>query len=339
MADVQGAKSFDFTLTNDFHNIVDQIQHVKNQRDAAVDSRPGGLKDFTLMDFNGELRADKLPPLLNSQSYYVLAYRNIFESSVLESTRMWRKKTVRCAVYLTTATLPKDETLDKLATLRSHVPRWHKEWEASKTKETITKFLAEHGKSMRQVHKVIGMGLGKFGSNSTEHGVEASYIHESAYFQHWTLLHIAEALGKIQGRKIDVFVQDPAYNNICKDLLNDLSTNIRVLEDPEGFLEMGSETFLFHCHMPFDATEIALAVAGEKGLAGLMCAPIADEDHQVKFTGAKLGSDTKPQELARLTSTRKYEWMKKCEPQRINPEHKWFGVGQSSAIYVRTQDL
>ena len=273
-----------------------QLQHLKQQL-AAIKANAGQMKNYTVMEFDGTFHETKVPRLENSESYHSFGYRNIFEVSIKDNNRMWREPKVRSAAYLNTSTIHPDDSLSKLEQLRSHVPRWNEEWNNSQAKEPTTKCLEEHGKSMRQIRKVIGIGLGKLGAVDLDlplDGDNASYKHESAYFQHLTLLHIANVLGEVQDNvPTKLFVQDPLYNNVSKLLLEEMSPDLEILSDPDAFLEMDSHTFLFHCHLPFDAVEIALAAAGEDGLAGMMCAPISDEDHQVALTGAKLVPGTK----------------------------------------------
>lgn len=157
-------------------------------------------------------------------------------------------------------------------------------WETSTAAKQITDFLNTHSNFMNTVTKVVGFDLGEPGERRLAQATETSY------FQHLTLLHIAHELEKAQGKqKLRVFVQDPAYNSLSKAVLGELSTKfnreIEIVEDPNGLLEMDEQTIVFHCRIPFDIADLAVYIAGENGLAGLLGAKIDVDPQKQKKSG------------------------------------------------------
>jgi hypothetical protein len=114
-----------------------------------------------------------------------------------------------------------------------------------------------------------------------------------------------------------------------KALLHRYFPDIVTLDDPKAFCVVDRHTIVVQCHMPFDAAEIALAMAGDDGLAGLICAPIA-ENHQAALAGMQISDHDDWDDLAisyqlqRLCSTRKWQWKEQCAVQKLPGEGNWF---------------
>lgn len=168
---------------------------------------------------------------------------------------------------------------------------------------------------------------------------------ELSYFQHLTLIHIAECISKAQGSKdIRLIVQDPAYDALSEEMLSyiskDYTHKFKIVQDPEAFEMVDHQTILFHCHMTFDAAEAALTLAGEKDLAGIMGRPI-EEDHQQLFTGGIMVFEGDMRDLKFLNSTMKYERRQKCEDLKldIHADPNWYGVNAPTHFYLKNKNL
>jgi hypothetical protein len=168
-------------------------------------------------------------------------------------------------------------------------------------------------------------------------GDEAMDGKESSFFQHLIVSHIVDTFSRVQGSHVNVLVQDPAYSTFSKALITLHFPRMQVVEDPEAFLAMDKHTFLFHCHMPFDAGAIALSVAGDEGLAGMMCAQIM-RGHELELAGAEVNAGTNPAHFRGLVSISKVEWAKKCVELDVDAEGRWLGEGQDVLFYLRMDE-
>jgi hypothetical protein len=84
------------------------------------------------------------------------------------------------------------------------------------------------------------------------------------------------------------------------------TVSVKSLKDPEAFPKIDNSTVLFHCHLIFDATDLALSIAGKAGLAGLLGSGI-DVDHYAKFIDKHVRHKTATHHLIRLNCTKKYK--------------------------------
>ncbi|KAF2825784.1 hypothetical protein CC86DRAFT_407043 [Ophiobolus disseminans] len=272
----------------------------------------------------------------------VINYRNEFELSLDSDSGFWAHMSgpeTRTATYIGSSPVYPSEPLSILEDLDPHLSRWRNTFNKSPSTKVITDFIEDHAKSIRQINNVIGLGLGRPGSSTYmkhySEGEAAMDKIEFAYFQHMTILHIAEVTIRVQGHAVRVRAQDPIYSTFSKHSIMQNLPGIEVIEDPEAFLMLDSNTFLFHCHMPFDASAIALSLAGDDGLAGLMCAPLRSTSDEATLTGKTLVPGTNPMLIRKLLSNSTWDWSLGCVKKTIKPDHKWYGHGQEVGIYLR----
>jgi hypothetical protein len=109
---------------------------------------------------------------------------------------------------------------------------------------------------------------------------------------------------------------------------------IKVLKDPEAFLLMDRDTFLVPCHVPFDATEIALEVADEKGIAGLLDSCYIGTNHQQELEKARLDSNVPKESFGCFTSSQMFTWLKQCEGSSEIGGDQWYDLNRY--IYPNT---
>lgn len=165
-------------------------------------------------------------------------------------------------------------------------------------------------------------------------------MNENSYFQHHTLAHVAEEIGRIQGNNnIEMIVQDPAYNETSKAVLKRSFLNFQIVDDPESFLAMDAHTMVLFFFVPFDVAEIALSLAGKDEVAGMM-STMADGDHQEVLEGKHVDVGGEYSDLHRLNSMRKWDWKKKCVVERIREprDRSWYGTDGNAEFYVRLKD-
>tara|TARA_R110002003_G_scaffold109_5_gene9164 strand:+ start:32067 stop:33137 length:1071 start_codon:yes stop_codon:yes gene_type:complete len=344
-----GSESFDFTLSTSQFLHANQLLDLGRQCDAA--NNDDTMKEYTIVALHGQARTFTLPSLDPSAGKYRLvyriAYRNVFQLCLDLNSKYLQGPKIRSAICIAAERQMPDEPPTLLEKLEPFLVTWDQQWRVSQLKKTITEFLEENAAGMRRVDKVIGIGLGRPGTHSLElkNGILTRDGDEHSYFQHLAMNHIVETLRRVQDNAaIKTYVQEPAYSLASKAILHRSFPDIVTLDDPKAFCEIDRHTIVVQCHMPFDAAEIALAMAGDDGLAGLICAPIA-ENHQATVAGTQI-SDHKDRsnrdiwyQLQRLCSTRKWQWKEQCAVQQLPGEDGWFGgkVGDDpgSAFYVR----
>lgn len=234
-------------------------------------------------------------------------------------------------MYIREALLDPPIPASEIDRIEANTARWDSTWNASPEKESITTFLTTHGDKMKKVNKVIGLGLGRPGAQVFKIPSDEAKLDrfEQSYFQ----LHIATVLKEVQKTPaLDVFVQDPAYTDLCRSVLTNMTKKhgqgltFEELEDPEGFFKMDDQTVVFHCFVGFDAGEISLACA-DADLAGLFGGRI-EENHQEMLRGKVRYEGGNKNLLMWLTSDMKHEWRQGCEGLELVPREgmPWYGT-------------
>jgi hypothetical protein len=322
-------------------NAKEQLAHVGKQLKGILDGEDGN-HIYTILDSDGKLHQEhisRLPP----DTRYRIEYKPILKRHLRFDHEIYKEESsagpsVRSIAYIRIGQIPKiklegpEHLPQLLCALDDQEP--DEKWESSTAAKAITDFLTTHGKNMNTVTKVVGLGLGNPGQGTL------AGKRDKSYFQHLTLCHIAREISRAQeNQEIRVLVQDPDYIALSQGVMRDLSSlnknhNIEIVDDPDGFLEMDDQTIMFHCHLPFDVADIALDVAGENGLAGLIGAEIG-EDHQKELEGKVLDSDTTMWQLGKLNSSKKCNWAKACKKLAIRSSEQWYGEGAHFYVKLR----
>jgi len=327
---------------------LEDLAKVRDQANAKV------LDVYTVADLDGNRHRIYPSPLSAGQRFNIV-YRSYLELSLLDvEDKLWQGSKVRCVACLHRAppTTQKEEC-SGFKKLEQFFTRWTNQWNESDAKRGITSFLETHGKTMRRVNKVIGIGLGPPAEKLIDHlkshpeakmwsdGEVSDGINteESSFFQHLTLIHIADTLRRVQGNpKVRAYVQDPLYDNNSARIFKTHLPGLNILEDPAAFCEMDRHTIGFFCHLSFDAGEIAIALAAPDGLAGMLSAPI-DKDHEETLLGGQLDSllDSDPPNITlnRLNSRIKTAWREGCDVHQIQAHKKWYGYRERVEFYIK----
>ena len=321
-------------------NAKKQLQHLASQL-RKVTAEDCKEKTYEILSSEDEIHRVDLPQLSSGQGYRI-SYKNTFQANLSTDHRMFTVSGLSgpkvpgiAYIGVTSSVVEPDEPFDNFKDregfrlIKANLAGWEYEWKNSKARKAIIAFLQAQGGQMGTVTKVMGIGLGNPGAKQRNN--------EQSYFQHLTLILIAKELGGLPGNKdIEIIVQDPAYTNLSRAVLayleDKFGRKINILKDPEAFLKIDSSTMLFHCHLTFDAADLALSIAGKAGLAGLLGSGI-DVDHQAKLTDKYLSHKTATHHLVRLNST-KYKWAKSCQKLVIGAANKkWYG--KDAYFYIR----
>jgi len=330
-----GTGSFDFQRATEPLITMDQLRSIKqecsNARAMAAPLDTDKYLHGKIDDYEAEVFLQKCG------DQPAIKFRNKFELSLSYDDDLWEGPTSRNAAYIESSPVSPSEPLSLLKKVEPHLVRWKESFDAGKFKENSTKLIQGYGTAMREVKQVVGLGLGRPGSwtyiKRASEGKKVMDENETAFFRHLAILHVAEELGRVQGHAVKVYVQDPFYSTFSKRLIKECLPGIEIVEDPDAFLMLDENTFLFHCDTPFDASAIALSLTGtDRGLAGIMRAPFERNDEK-KLTGAIIDSDTKPELLRRLVSSSLYLWSKICVNLDFATEKGWFGEGEELHIY------
>lgn len=113
-------------------------------------------------------------------------------------------------------------------------------WEASEPCKQLRSVLVSL-KTPLEVNKIIGFACGPMSMNYDERQTQRSL------FQNALILTLWDVLSKTKGHAdgIRCYAQDPAYTEVDKLVLE--GSDITVLDDPEGFLEVDNSTVVFSC--------------------------------------------------------------------------------------------
>ncbi|KAL4913969.1 hypothetical protein BDW62DRAFT_213791 [Aspergillus aurantiobrunneus] len=114
------------------------------------------------------------------------------------------------------------------------------EWEDSSTWKEIKSTLLSLGLE-EQIGKVIGMACGGFTATSEFKGSKRSAI-QNAFLVSLKRMFQESDLGI---ESLGCYVQDPLYTRTDEAVLE--KSDIKVVEDPEGFLEMDDASLVFSC--------------------------------------------------------------------------------------------
>lgn len=127
-------------------------------------------------------------------------------------------------------------------------------WEGSEAWRDIKSTLSSLNLNIK-IGKVIGMACGSFTPTLDCRGSRRSAV------QHALLLTLKSFLQESNLGTTDVacYVQDPGYSNT--DWLVLERSDIKVLEDPEGFLEMDDASLVFSCSPNICVKEIVADIA------------------------------------------------------------------------------
>ncbi|KAH7083752.1 hypothetical protein FB567DRAFT_594273 [Paraphoma chrysanthemicola] len=343
-----GAESFDFNSSTSQFLHADQLIDLGRQCDAA--DNDSTIKQYTLKSLDGQVQKLPLPSLNTSQGRpgtwplaYRIAYRNVFQLCLDLKSPFYQGPRIRSAVYIAAEGQRPVVSEPSPDSLGPQLTEWNKQWHTSQIKKTITEFLETNVSRMRRVNKVIGLGLGRL---CTENSGDPDG--EVSYFQHLTTQHIAQVLARVQNNTdIASYVQDPGYTTTSKALTARHFPEFAIIDDPAAFCLMDKHTIVVQCNMPFGASEVSLAIAGDDGLAGIICPPIT-QDHQTALVGRQLVKNEQWRDkdmwygLRWLCSTKKWEWREWCAEQMLSGAEPWFGwddEGNSGSVfYVRVYD-
>lgn len=125
-----------------------------------------------------------------------------------------------------------EEAQEYFATMRNT-------WEASeRCKQLRSIFISI--KTLCGIRKIVGFGCAPMAYSCQEQNTRR------AAFQHALILTLWDILGKkANPNQIRCFVQDPAYTEIDKSVLE--GYGITVLDDPKGFLEVDDSAAVISC--------------------------------------------------------------------------------------------
>ena len=115
-----------------------------------------------------------------------------------------------------------------------------KEWEASEPCKEFRSML-ETIEMPLGITKIVAFACGTFSFIASEPSLERRFVREAT--QHALILTLRDVLSKTNdasSREITCYAQDPFYSSLDKDILE--KYNIRILDDPAGFLEVDEST-------------------------------------------------------------------------------------------------
>ncbi|OOF91856.1 hypothetical protein ASPCADRAFT_9267 [Aspergillus carbonarius ITEM 5010] len=124
------------------------------------------------------------------------------------------------------------------AVLQRSIRAWEESETCSHLKKTLFSVLSRH-----PINKIVGFPCSSISSpqeddRNLRHGI-----------QHALLLTVRRLLERTREctteHKLPCYVQDPIYNDIEKEVLQD--QGMQVVEDPQGFLEVDESSMVFSC--------------------------------------------------------------------------------------------
>jgi hypothetical protein len=323
----ESERSFDFR--HEENNTKDQLLQLQSelQRLPSLKHPTDLTNTYTLIDCEGVPHEVEVPSLflgLNGCAY-VVRYRNVFQRDLKDKSRHQHYEpwgvdvpNIRCAAYIGI------EHILPATSYPINIQERHDKWQESDTKRVLKEFFDEHKDHLPTVTKVVGTGLGNPGS--LLEGSESYEDTEAAsYFRHLALIHLAKRFGK----DVEIYVQDLYYSPATERLFAVMGKNykckIHIVKEPEAFCMVDDKTFLVTGHTGFDMVDIALEVAGDKGLAGWL-GHLIWQDHQELLEETQVYTDVPLTNFASLTSTRKFNFEKNCEPLLRDEIKEWFGT-------------
>ncbi|KAL2835272.1 hypothetical protein BDW59DRAFT_137420 [Aspergillus cavernicola] len=161
----------------------------------------------------------------------------------LKQHLQWSLSRAYCSISIAHYLVPPNKsTAESPVDINTGVEFLHgivRDWEASKAWREIKSTLLSLT-LCSQIHKVIGMACGDFG-RSDARGARRSAV------QHALLLMLKRTLQEsdLGTDEVACYAQDPIYSSIDRLVLE--SSGCKVVEDPDGFLEMDERSLVFSC--------------------------------------------------------------------------------------------
>ncbi|KAL2817474.1 hypothetical protein BDW59DRAFT_132000 [Aspergillus cavernicola] len=185
-------------------------------------------------------------------------------------------------------------------------------WEVSEVWAQI-KTAVSSANTASIIGKIIGLACG-----TMSYPDDIPYYSYNSVFQHALLVATRRFLQERFNCEIACAVQDPAYTDIDKSVLR--SYGIKVLEDPEGFLEIDEASLVFSCAPNLPVKQIVLDMTRP---ALLIWDTVHDEDGKLDgYLEADPDSSRVIQIMSRSYETGEF------------PQNEHFG---DMAIYVRRE--
>ncbi|RHZ68006.1 hypothetical protein CDV55_106156 [Aspergillus turcosus] len=149
---------------------------------------------------------------------------------------------------------PEPETPENLDSGLEYLHTNLRDWEGSEAWRDIKSTLSSLNLNSK-IAKVIGMACGTFTPTSESRGCRRSAV------QHAFLLTLKSFLqeSNLGTGEVACYAQDPGYSQM--DVLVLEKSDIKVLEDPEGFLEMDDASLVFSCAPNICVKEIVADIA------------------------------------------------------------------------------
>ncbi|KAL1606426.1 hypothetical protein SLS60_003830 [Paraconiothyrium brasiliense] len=132
----------------------------------------------------------------------------------------------------------------KMEEWRDHLQHTKKLWKNSKACKEVGDAVLE---SPIPVQRIVCFGLGTLSFEEKDF---------NRVLQHLMVIQLAELLDENNQKKdlslppVEVFLQDPAYKERDRQLLQGLRNNVKFVEDPQGVLAIDQDTFVIGAFVP-----------------------------------------------------------------------------------------
>jgi hypothetical protein len=202
--------------------------------------------------------------------------------------------------------------------------QWDQTWDNSGLLQLLESHLRTHAKSMRNVDKVLCIGLGRVGSTMKK----PRYPEERSYFQHRAACTIADIIAEVQKQiSIDVYAQDPQYTDVAKEFFKKHMGQVKVVEGVDGLLSIDKHTFIVTCGAGLPVIDMAVGLVGDDGPAGAFCDIMyynfetlykevsKSQLQELKFEGNGKDNNQRGRHdfHSAWATDRMWEWKQKCE--------------------------
>jgi hypothetical protein len=204
-----------------------------------------------------------------------------------------------------------------------------RDWEGSEAWKDI-KFTLSSLNLNSRIAKVIGMACGAFTPTLESQGRRRSAV------QHAFLLTLKELLqeSNLGTAEVACYAQDPGYSQTDRLVLE--KSDIKVLEDPEAFLEMDDASLVFSCAPNICVKEIVADIA--RPLVLIWCTVEEEDPENLQYVFSRpwwpwlvnVGNRTDPD------SPRVREMIRTCYDQFPFPEDHGDNFSRMT-IYVKRQ--
>lgn len=142
------------------------------------------------------------------------------------------------------------------------------QWRTSEAYQQLKSCITSTGSVM---NKIIGFAFGSIALTN----VEYDFSFRSA-FQHALLVTLKDLFSeKLGTEEIACYVQDPLYTNCDRLLLG--ASGIKVLDDPDGLIEVDNSTLVVSCGPNVPIRQIVTDIAQP---AIMICSKILHEDYE-----------------------------------------------------------